>query len=244
MEDRLKKDEEQSEIAGADMLRQKELMEQQEVQMQKQEERIQKNDSSMNIQSKKMQQDFMRREEEFKKKQIELQKKVEQLELQQKKLELMRKDTLRLSSNIYTKPVITVRPAITVKPTVSATSTVNVEPEAIASTATTVNSRLSAMSVISTDSKVNVEPVTFTAITSNLPADGTVSFTRNGTSDDIVNDLEKANVISSRDHLSVQLTNDELIVNGVKQPEEIHRQILKKHMRRPGDKITLLYNNK
>ena len=232
------------EFANADMATQKELMKQQEVQMQKQAEMMNNNDSLSKIQSQKMQQDMIRQEEKLKKKQIELQKKVEELQLQQKKLELMRKDTLRTTSSVYVRPVVTVRPTIKVNPGVSATSTVNVEPVDIASTATIVNSRLSAMSAISTDSRVNVEPATVTAITSTLPADGTVSLTRNSTSDDIVNDLEKANVITSRDHLSVQLSNESLIVNGVKQPEEIHQQILKKHMKTPGDKITLLYNNR
>ena len=240
METDSKKMQEQSELANADMLRQKELMEQHEVQMQKQAERMQKNDSAMSIQSQKMQKDFIRQEEKLKKKQIELQKKVEQLELQQKKLELIRKDTLKTTGSVYATPVVTVRPAITVKPAVSATSNVNLEPVAIASTATTVNARLSA---ISTDSRVNVEPATVTAITSTLPMAHTVSLAPNSSSEDIVSDLEKANVISSRHNLSIQLSNESLIVNGVKQPEEIHQQILKKRMRNPGDKISLLYNN-
>ncbi len=71
----------------------------------------------------------------------------------------------------------------------------------------------------------------------------TVSLAPNSSSEDIVSDLEKANVISSRHNLSIQLSNESLIVNGVKQPEEIHQQILKKRMRNPGDKISLLYNN-
>ena len=243
METDSKKMEEQSELASADMVRQKELMEQHEVQMQKQAERMQKNDSSMSIQSQKMQQDFMRKEEEFQRKQIELQKNVEELELRQKKLELIRKDTLKTTSSIYTKPAISVRPVITVEPTVSATATVNEEPLAIGSTATTVYSKASVGSGISANSNVSAKSVTLATVTSTLPMVSAVSLARNSTSDDIVNDLEKANVISSRDNLSIQLSNESLIVNGVKQPEEIHQEILKKHMRSPGDKITLNYSN-
>jgi bla regulator protein BlaR1 len=234
---------EQSEIAKADMLTQKKLMKEQEVQMKKQAEHMQKSDSAMRIQSQKMQQDFMQKKEEFKRKQVELEEKMEKLELQQKKLELMRKDSVKVTTSIYTKPVISVRPTITVKPSVSAISTVNLEPVAIAATTATVNSKLSVMSAISADSRVNVKPTVY-AVTSTLPKDGTISITRNSTAEDIVSDLEKANVITSRDNLSIQLSNESLIVNGVKQPEEIHQEILKKRMKTRGDKITLLYNNR
>lgn len=242
MEMNSEKMKEQSEIAEADMLRQKALkalMEQQEVQMQEQAERMNKNDSSMKIQSQKRQQDFMRKEKELLKKQLELQEKMEELKLQQEKLELIQKDSVNATSSIYTKPVITVRPAITVKPTVSATSIVNVEPVAIEGTATTVVSGISANSGISV-----ITPVKFTALASPLPITSTVSLITNSTSEDIISDLEKANIISSRDNLSIKLTNDVLIVNGVKQPEEIHQEILKKHMAKPGDKISLKYSNR
>jgi len=168
---------------------------------------------------------------------------MEELKLRQKKLELMRKDSVKETTSIYTKPVVSVRPTITVKPSVSAISTVNLEPVAIAATTATVNSKLSVMSAISADSRVNVKPVVY-AVTSTLPKEGIISITRNSTAEDIVSDLEKANVITSRDNLSIQLSDESLIVNGVKQPEEIHQQILKKHMKTPGDKITLLYNNR
>jgi bla regulator protein BlaR1 len=234
METDSKKMKEQSELAKADMVRQKELMEQQEVQMKKQAERMQKNDSSMKIQSQKIQQDFMRQEEKLKEKRVELQEKIEELNLEREKLELIRKDSIRATSSIYTKPVITVKPAITVNPTISATSTVNPEVVAISGTTSSVVSAISAKSGVTA---VTVTPVKFTVA-------GTVSLITNTTSEDIINDLKRANVISSRDNLSIQLNNDELIVNGVKQPEEIHQEILKKHITKPGDKISLNYNNR
>ena len=240
-----KKMKEQNEIAEADLVRKKEFIKQKqrEIKMQEQAERMQKKDESMKIQSQKMQKDLIQKEEFLKEKQMELQQKMEELKLQQKKLELMRKDSVKVTTSIYTKPVISVRPTITVKPSVSATSTVNLKPVAIAATTATVNSKLSVMSAISADSRVNVKPVVY-AVTSTLPKEGIISITRNSTAEDIVSDLEKANVITSRDNLSIQLSNESLIVNGVKQPEEIHQEILKKHMKTPGDKITLLYNNR
>jgi bla regulator protein BlaR1 len=240
-----KKMKEQNEIAEADLVRKKEFIKQKqrEIKMQEQAERMQKKDESMKIQSQKMQKDLIQKEEFLKEKQMELQQKMEELKLRQKKLELMRKDSVKVTTSIYTKPVISVRPTITVKPSVSATSTVNLKPVAIAATTATVNSKLSVMSAISADSRVDVKPVVY-AVTSTLPKEGIISITRNSTAEDIVSDLEKANVITSRDNLSIQLSNESLIVNGVKQPEEIHQEILKKHMKTPGDKITLLYNNR
>ncbi len=238
-----KKMKEQTEIASADMARQKELMEQQKVQMQKQAEYMKRDDSARRIQSQKMQQDFMRKEEEFKEKQIELKEKIKELRLQQEKMELIQKDTLKTTSIIYTKPVIALKSAITVKPTVSLTSTVNEEPVAIAGNAITVHSKTSVRPAISSNSEVSVQPATY-IIASTLPAEGTIAISRNSTSEDIINDLEKANVISSRDNLSIELTNKSLIVNGVKQPEEIHEEILKKHTTKPGDKISLRYSNR
>jgi bla regulator protein blaR1 len=240
-----KKMKEQNEIAEADLVRKKEFIKQKqrEIKMQEQAERMQKKDESMKIQSQKMQKDLIQKEEFLKEKQMELQQKMEELKLRQKKLELMRKDSVKETTSIYTKPVVSVTPTITVKPSVSAISTVNLEPVAIAATTATVNSKLSVMSAISADSRVNVKPVVY-AVTSTLPKDGTISITRNSTAEDIVSDLEKANVITSTDNLSIQLSNESLIVNGVKQPEEIHQEILKKHMKTPGDKITLLYNNR
>lgn len=239
-----KKMKEQTEMASADMARQTELMEQQKVQMQKQAERMQKNDSSMRIQSQKMQQDFMQKQEEFKKKQIELQEKMKELKLQQEKMELIQKDTLKTTSSIYTKPVIIVKPSITVKPTVSLTSTVNEEPVAIAGTATIVYSKASVISPVSVNSTVSIQPVKITTVSSTLPMTHTISLFRNSTAEDIINDLEEANVISSRSNVSVELTNEALIVNGVKQPEKIHQEILKKRIRKPGDKITLRSSNR
>lgn len=160
METDSKKMKEQSELAEADMVKQKELMEQQEVKMQKQVEHSQKNDSLMQIQSQKMQEDFKQKEKEFIKKQIELEEKIDELKLKQEKMDIMQKDTLKTTSSIYTKPVISVRSVTTVKPTISVTSTVNEEPVAIAATAITVNSKLSVLPAISADSRVNVKPVT------------------------------------------------------------------------------------
>ncbi len=62
-------------------------------------------------------------------------------------------------------------------------------------------------------------------------------------SEDIIRELEDANIITTRSNLSFRLTNDELIVNGVKQPDAIHQKILKKYVRKPGDIVSMSYNN-
>ena len=49
--------------------------------------------------------------------------------------------------------------------------------------------------------------------------------------------------MKSGNNLSFRLTNNELIVNGVKQTDAIHKNILKKYVRKPGDNISLSYNN-
>jgi len=64
----------------------------------------------------------------------------------------------------------------------------------------------------------------------------------NYTTTAIIEDLTAAKLISDKKNLSFRLTNDELIINGIKQTDEIHNQILKKYVKKPGDNITLNYN--
>ncbi len=55
--------------------------------------------------------------------------------------------------------------------------------------------------------------------------------------------LEKANIINTRNNLSFCLTNNELIVNGVKQADAIHEKILKNYIKKPGTTISVSYSN-
>src|SRR5439155_25449211 len=70
-----------------------------------------------------------------------------------------------------------------------------------------------------------------------------VSILRNSVSEEIINDLKEANIITTENNLSFRLTNDELIVNGVKQPDDIHQKMLRKYAGKPGGTISLSYNN-
>jgi hypothetical protein len=70
-----------------------------------------------------------------------------------------------------------------------------------------------------------------------------VYVTTSSLSEKIIHDLQEANIISSTNNLSFRLTNDELIVNGIKQPGDIHQKILKKYMTKPGETITFSYSN-
>src|SRR5258706_16299465 len=96
----------------------------------------------------------------------------------------------------YTKPVITTRPAVVVK------SAVSVKPVTSESVATTVASVASVQPVVAL-----AKPVVY--------------ISRNSVSEDIISDLKKANIITTEKNLSFRLTNDEFIVNGVKQPDDI-----------------------
>jgi len=220
---------EQSEIAKADIEVQKVLMERKEIEMKQQAELMERKDSLMEIQSQKMQEDFKKREQDLKQRQTELQKKKEELQLMQEKLELKLKDTLRITSSVYAKPAISVRPTVIVHPAISTTATVNVEPATI--TGETV-------AIYSKPTKVA------TSATYTLRAEPVVLAGSKSISEGIISDLTNANIISSSHNLSFKLTNDALIVNGVKQPEAIHQKILQKHQENSHDKISLTYSNK
>jgi bla regulator protein BlaR1 len=58
--------------------------------------------------------------------------------------------------------------------------------------------------------------------------------------DDFINDLTKEKIISSKDGLSYNMSNEALIVNGKVQPEEIHKKFKEKYIKSPDWK--LLYN--
>ena len=59
----------------------------------------------------------------------------------------------------------------------------------------------------------------------------------NGEINSIINELTKNNVITTSDALSFSLNNKELIVNGKKQPANLHQSFKEKHIQKPGDYI-------
>ena len=242
---------EQTELARVDMEKQKELMEQKEVEMQQQAELMQKRDSATNLQSQKMQQDFIQKEEELKQKELEFQKKVEELKLRQEKLKLMLIDSAKTTNRvtikpaINTKPIVLVKPAITVSPIYPVKAAVDLKPVTVVGVASTVYARPLVLSKVSTESAVSLKPVTVVGFASAVKAEpGGVAIVSTSIGEDIIRDFENSNIISSRENLSFQLTNESLIVNGIKQPEDIHQQILQKYQSKLGDKISLRYSNK
>jgi bla regulator protein BlaR1 len=61
------------------------------------------------------------------------------------------------------------------------------------------------------------------------------------TVNEIANDLLKENLIKDKNNFSFKISNDQLIIDGVTQPEEIHRKIIEKYVKTPGDKVDLSY---
>ena len=59
----------------------------------------------------------------------------------------------------------------------------------------------------------------------------------NGEVNSIIYDLTKNNVITTGNDLSFSLNNKELIVNGKKQPGNLHQSLKEKYLQKPGDHI-------
>jgi beta-lactamase regulating signal transducer with metallopeptidase domain len=57
----------------------------------------------------------------------------------------------------------------------------------------------------------------------------------NGDIPSIISDLYQNKVITSEDPLSFTLNNKELVVNGKKQPAELHQKLKSRYIRKPGD---------
>jgi bla regulator protein blaR1 len=241
---------EQNELARVDMEKQKELMEQKEVEMQKSAELMQKRDSAMRLQSQKMQKDFIQKQKEFEQKELEFQKKVEELKLRQEKLKLMLIDSANATNRVTVKPAINTKPIVLAKPGITTgtiypvTAAVNCEPVTVAGVASTVYATPLVLSKVSSKSAVSLKPVAVVGFASAVKAKPGVFNVSTGIAGDIIRDLENLNIINSRENLSFQLTNKSLIVNGIKQPEDIHQRILQKYQSKAGDKISLRYSNK
>jgi bla regulator protein blaR1 len=59
----------------------------------------------------------------------------------------------------------------------------------------------------------------------------------------VIEDLANENVIQDKNDLSFTLNNDELIVNGIKQPAELHRKLREKYIRNPKDQFIYTQKN-
>ncbi|HWJ30458.1 MAG TPA: hypothetical protein VNS32_28250, partial [Flavisolibacter sp.] len=53
----------------------------------------------------------------------------------------------------------------------------------------------------------------------------------------ILSDLNNQNLVPDPENLSFSLTNNELIVNGTKQPAEIHQRFKEKYIQKSGDRF-------
>ena len=153
----------------------------------------------------------------------ELQKQLEKMKLQQEKFNEMMMDSVRAKTTLGVKPSVYLRPVISVKPVAVAKAEVSTRPEVSVRSVTSVRTAASPVPVISgsTVSLRGIEPVAITIppVAVNIPG----HVTSTSISNEIINDLEKANIITTRNNLSFRITNKELIVNGVKQPDAVHK---------------------
>src|SRR5262249_4378898 len=147
-------------------------------------------------------------------------------------LKEMIKDSLKIKSRSLKEP------AIYTKPVISSTSAVMVKSTASLKAVTSVNFA----KTVNTAPDIKVEPVVTTrpAVTAKTA----IYSSSTSISDDIIRDLEAANIITTRDNLSFQFTSDELIVNGVRQPDALHQKLLKKYVTNPGESISISYSNR
>jgi beta-lactamase regulating signal transducer with metallopeptidase domain len=222
MQKEVEKMKEQSILMQKDFKEQQEILKKQQGEMQKQI-----GNDSAKVLSQKMQKEFQKQVEQFKIKQVEFQKKVEELRLQQEKLKEIIRDSIKTTISISQQP-IAAKSILSVKTANTLAATVAVKPAPELNNAAI---SLSNIPTVKAQSSVTlaVAPIAASVYTSSI-------------SEDIIRELEDAKIITSRNNLSFHLTNDELIVNGVKQPDDIHQKILKKYVRKPEDKISLSYN--
>ena len=169
----------------------------------------------------------MKKQEDFKLKQIEFEKKVEQLKLQQQKMKEMLRDSAKVA--------VVVKPALTVTKAIPAISKLKIQSEDLVKPTVIVMQNAKSVSTL----KLKPPVIVTTAVVAK-PA---VYVTATSISERIINDLKEANIISTSTNISFRLTNKELIVNGVKQPEDIHQKILKKYLSGPNDTISFSYSN-
>jgi hypothetical protein len=179
--------------------------------------------NEMNVMSKKngekMQTELLKMHADLIKQQKQLQLKAIEFQKQAEKMKLRQEEfDEMLRDSIRVKRMTRVRPAIYLKPLMP------VKPEVVAS------------------SEILAEPVVIQTL--SLSVRPVLKVSSNSISNDIICDLEKANIINTRDNLSFRITNDELIINGIKQANAIHQSILKKYVRKPGDNISLSYSNR
>jgi bla regulator protein BlaR1 len=62
-------------------------------------------------------------------------------------------------------------------------------------------------------------------------------------SDRIADEIVNAGLSPTKDNLSFHITNDLLIVNGVRQSDEVHQKIISKFVKKPGDTLDFTYQN-
>lgn len=81
------------------------------------------------------------------------------------------------------------------------------------------------------ESKIMVDGVPKTTKTRIVVESLPINVEADKTSGDIIKDLIKAGIIKNQNNLSYKLGNDELVVNGKKQPEDIHNKLKKKYLK-------------
>ena len=61
--------------------------------------------------------------------------------------------------------------------------------------------------------------------------------------DEVIEELSNAGLVKDKDDLSFKLGDDELIVNGVKQPADLHQKLKSKYLKTEGGKKSEMYYN-
>ncbi len=88
-----------------------------------------------------------------------------------------------------------------------------------------------------------VEPVSPPGVGPGLPEPPTPPSPENAVSDKIAKQLIDSHLIKDKGNYSFKITNDELYIDGVKQSDKVHNQVIKSCLK-PGDHINLTRTNK
>jgi bla regulator protein blaR1 len=60
---------------------------------------------------------------------------------------------------------------------------------------------------------------------------------------EILDEIENASVAFDRNKVQVHITNQELIINGVKQSDQVHSKVIEKFFKRPDNTINFNYRS-
>lgn len=215
----------------------------QQEQFKEQQKQWEQQNDSLNKQGFSIQaEQFKKQQEQFKEQQRIFLKQQEEFKKQQQlyKWDFKFSDSGRLFSYDNfgpVTPVIAVSPVLnfTAVPVITATvpvTRVNVTPViAMAPVTAAVNTSVATPVTV-------VSPATFVSPAINVsPVIAVTPVLRNKTITNIIIDLKDDNIIENDDEISFSLNNDELVVNGVKQPEALHVKLKERYLKQAKDHV-------